>query len=67
MTSIFRTPFLNLTTGMSFISAKRSTARRNWPPIFSNTAGEATGIPRWPRMNVMTWPPVCSTGTYPLR
>jgi hypothetical protein len=46
ITSIFRVPFVNLITGMSFISANRATAWRNRAPIFSNPAGEAIGMPR---------------------
>jgi len=46
ITSIFRMPFLNLTIGMSFISAKRPTACRNRVPICPDTAGEAIGMPR---------------------
>ena len=57
ITSIFRMPFLNLTIGMSLLPANRATAWRNRVPICSNTAGEATGIPRWPCRNVTTCPP----------
>ena len=46
ITVAFRMPFLNLSTGMSLLSANRATARRNRVPICSNTAGETIGMPR---------------------
>jgi hypothetical protein len=43
MTSIFRSPLPNRTTGMWFASAKSLTARRNAVPIFSMIAGDGIG------------------------
>jgi hypothetical protein len=63
MTAAFRMPFLNLTTGMSLLSANRATAWRKRVPICSNTAGEAIGMPRCSCRNVTTCPPACSFGT----
>ena len=63
MTSMWRSPFLKCTIGMSWSSAKASTALRNRLPIFSITDGEGIVMPRWVRMKPTTWPEVCRFGT----
>jgi hypothetical protein len=51
-----RSGFLKCKTGISCSSAKLLTAERKRVPIACITAGEVTGSPRWPVMNVTTWP-----------
>ena len=63
ITSIFRSPFANRTTGMSLTSANRATSRRNLLPILSKIAGDGIGHPRCAVMNDTTWPPTCRFGT----
>jgi hypothetical protein len=46
----------NLTHGIPLADAKDSTARRNFVPIFSISAGDGIGMPRCWVMNATTWP-----------
>ena len=67
ITSILRSSLPNFTHGTPLSNANESTARRNFVPIFSISAGEGIGMPRCWVMNATTCPLDCRMGTYAFR
>src|SRR3954471_568288 len=67
MTSSFRCPFRNCTTGICSCLANRSIAATNAFVIGSISAEEANGWPRWLRKNFTTPLSHCNGGTYTFR